>query len=132
MEDLPAGFETGSSFKTPCINPPVYLDYLARQLRRLDVAMKRGSVSHIADAADLHDGGSQADIVINCTGLAAAKLGGVEDSTVFPARGQICLVKNTCRGLVTTSGTDDGPFDVFYVQPRANGRKENTQPHTSG
>jgi len=78
-------------------------------------------LNHIKDAVDLTEDGIKADVVINCTGLMASKLGGVADSKVYPVRGQLCWVKNTCRGLATTSGTDDGDTDVFYVQPRMNG-----------
>jgi D-amino-acid oxidase len=54
----------------------------------------------------------------------ASSLGGVEDKAVYPARGQICIVRNHASAMATTSGTDGGPpdrSDVFYVQPRPEG-----------
>ena len=83
--------------------------------------VKRGIVSHVAEAASLHHTGKPADIVINCTGLSAGKLGGVEDPTVFPGRGQIVTVRNDPGVMTTISGTDDGPDEATYIMQRAVG-----------
>ena len=101
----------------------MYLKYLLDRVKKAGVAVKRGSLSHIMEATNINGNSRRADIVINCTGLGAASLGGVADSQVYPARGQVCLVKNTCRGVVATSGTDDGRFETFYTQPRLNGTR---------
>lgn len=78
-------------------------------------------MNHISEAASLHSSGQPADIVVNCTGLGAHKLGGVADKAVYPARGQIVLVRNTAPAMYTTSGTDDGDEDVMYIMTRAAG-----------
>jgi D-amino-acid oxidase len=83
--------------------------------------MKRGVVTHVAEAADLHHSGKRADIVINCTGLGAQTLGGVEDKKVYPARGQIVVVRNDPKIMTSVSGTDDGPDEATYVMHRAAG-----------
>lgn len=75
----------------------------------------------MADAADLHASGKKADIVVNCTGLLASRLGGVQDETVIPARGQIVLVRNSPGKMMTISGTDDGEDEVMYMMERAAG-----------
>ena len=82
---------------------------------------ERNEIAHIKDAVDLHSSGQKANISINCTGLMAFKLGGVEDKSVYPASGQLRIVKNYFEGLFTTSGSDDGPFETIYVQPRMGG-----------
>ena len=51
----------------------------------------------------------------------ASKLGGVEDKTVVPARGQIVVVRNEAGKMATISGTDDGSDEVSYVMTRAAG-----------
>lgn len=62
------------------------------------------------------------DLVVNCTGLGAAKLGGVEDKTVVPARGQIVVVRNDNGGkMLNLSGTSDGSDEACYVMTRAAG-----------
>ena len=60
--------------------------------------------------------------MVNCTGLMASKLGGVEDKSVVPARGQIVVVRNDARGkMLNMSGTDDGNNEACYVMTRAAG-----------
>ncbi|KAF9057168.1 nucleotide-binding domain-containing protein, partial [Panaeolus papilionaceus] len=60
------------------------------------------------------------DAVVVCAGLGARTLGGVEDTSVYPARGQTLLVHapwlDTCISL---SGGEEGLWT--YVIPRKNG-----------
>lgn len=51
----------------------------------------------------------------------ASKLGGVEDQTVVPARGQIVIVRNDAGKMMGVSGTDDGPDEACYIMTRAAG-----------
>lgn len=83
--------------------------------------VKRGIVKHVADAAKLHHTGKAADLVVNATGLSSLHLGGVEDEKVYPARGQIVLVRNEVGIMASTSGTDDGPDEAVYIMQRAAG-----------
>lgn len=85
------------------------------------VTFKRAVLKHINEAADKHHSGSKADIVLNCTGLASRKLGGVADEKVHPARGQIVVVRNESRGMHSISGTDDGPDEAMYIMRRPAG-----------
>lgn len=82
---------------------------------------KREIFNHIAEAADVHDVGDKADIVVNCTGLSAGKLGGVDDGHMIPARGQTVLVRNEASVMCGSSGTEDGDDEVCYVMQRAAG-----------
>ena len=76
---------------------------------------------HVSEAAAAHHSGHAADLVINCTGLSAAKLGGVEDKSVIPARGQIVIVRNDPGAMFSISGCDDGQDEVAYIMMRAAG-----------
>lgn len=105
------------------IDANVYMPWLFSQCEAKDIKFARTELAHIKDAVNLHSSGQKADVVINCTGLMASKLGGVEDKTVYPARGQLCIVRNHFEGLFTTSGSDDGPFETIYVQPRMGGEQ---------
>jgi D-amino-acid oxidase len=51
----------------------------------------------------------------------ASRLGGVEDKSVVPVRGQIVVVRNDTGKMVAISGTDDGGDEVCYVMTRAAG-----------
>lgn len=83
--------------------------------------IKRGIVEHVSDAADLHHSGQKANVVVNCTGISARKLGGVVDSKVYPARGQIVVVRNDPGVMTSVSGTDDGSDEATYIMQRAAG-----------
>lgn len=86
------------------------------------VVFKRAVFGHIAEAAspDIHPG-KRVDLVVNCTGILASKLGGVQDETVVPARGQIVIVRNDAGKMMDVSGTDDGDDEACYVMTRAAG-----------
>lgn len=51
----------------------------------------------------------------------ASKLGGVEDKSVVPARGQIVIVRNDSGKMIDISGTDDGDDEACYIMSRAAG-----------
>ncbi|KAJ2896518.1 D-amino-acid oxidase-like protein [Zalerion maritima] len=113
---------SGCEFTSVCINTATYLQWLVGRCLASGVALKRCSLSHVASAANLHHSGSPASIVVNCSGLLASRLGGVMDASVTPGRGQIVLVRNSARGLMTTtSGTDDGADELLYIMERAAG-----------
>lgn len=118
---MPKDADSGTSFTSVCINTPMYLSWLVGRCVSHGVVVKRGIVKHIADAAKLHHSDKAADVVINCTGLSAATLGGVEDKTVYPARGQTVLVRNDPKIMASISGTDDGSDEATYIMQRAAG-----------
>lgn len=120
-ERLPPGTISGIAWTSVCINVPMYLAYLVGQCLRNGATLKRAVLNHISEACDMHHSGAKADIVINCSGLLASKLGGVMDRSVFPIRGQVVIVRNDPGYLVTTSGTDDGPDELCYIMTRAAG-----------
>ncbi|KAJ5522617.1 hypothetical protein N7527_006732 [Penicillium freii] len=73
-----------------------------------------------AAASGIHPSG-RVDLVVNCTGLMASKLGGVQDTSVVPARGQIVIVRNDTGKMLDMSGTDDEDEEACYVMTRAAG-----------
>ena len=120
-EDLAPEFDTGTAFTSVCINTALYLPWLASQCLKNGVVLKRSIFKHISEAADAHDSSEKADLVINCTGLSAGKLGGVEDTKMIPARGQIVVVRNEADFMCSGSGCDDGDDETCYVMQRAAG-----------
>ena len=100
----------------------MYLPWLTSQCLKAGVVLKRGVFGHITEAAHAHHSGQKADLIVNCTGLSAGKLGGVEDKSMVPARGQTVLVRNEAIGIVGGSGTDDGDDEICYIIPRAAGK----------
>ncbi|KAJ5374431.1 D-amino-acid oxidase [Penicillium concentricum] len=121
-ESLGPGIDSATVFTSVCINTAIYLPWLVSQCLSNGVIFKRGVFDHILDAtaSGIHPNG-RVDLVVNCTGLMASKLGGVEDTTVVPARGQIVIVRNDAGKMLDMSGTDDGDEEACYVMTRAAG-----------
>ena len=120
--ELPPNISSGISYTSVCINTPQYLHYLLGKCLSAGVVVKRAILSNISEARTLHSSGRKASIVLNCTGLGAATLGGVQDSTVYPARGHVVLLRNDTGGRITfVSGTDDGPDETTYIMQRPGG-----------
>lgn len=86
------------------------------------MVFKRAVFKHVLDAANAHHSGKKADLVVNCTGLSSKKLGGVMDDKLYPARGQIVLVRNDPGYMSSASGTDDGEDEALYIMSRAAGK----------
>ncbi|OAL32485.1 hypothetical protein AYO22_00507 [Fonsecaea multimorphosa] len=105
--ELPAEIDNANSFTSVCINTAIYLPWLVSQCLKNGAILKRAVFKHIADAAapGVHHSGRPADLVVNCTGLSAAKIGGVEDKLVVPARGQIVVVRNPAPAMAAGGGT---------------------------
>lgn len=111
------------SFGSLCINTALYLPWLLSQCLRNGVAFKRKVIQHISDATSVacKPLTGPADLIVNCTGLGASKLGGVADQTVIPARGQVVIVRNESDKIIGTSGTDHGDDETCYLMTRAAG-----------
>ena len=113
--------DSGTAFTSVCINTALYLPWLMSQCLHNKVIVKRAVFKHISEAAHVHHSGRKADLIVNCTGLSAGKLGGVEDANMVPARGQIVVVRNDPGIMCSTSGTDDGADEACYIMQRAAG-----------
>jgi D-amino-acid oxidase len=119
---LGAEIKSATAFTSVCINTAIYLPWLVSQCLKNGVSFQRRYFSHIGEAFRSVNSASRADIVVNCTGLGATTLGGVQDKTVIPARGQIVLVSNDAGGrMIDFSGTDDGDDEACYIMSRAAG-----------
>ncbi|KAM0265140.1 hypothetical protein ACHAQJ_000293 [Trichoderma viride] len=121
QDEVIAGHDSGCEFTSVCINTVIYLSWLVGQCAKNGVVFKRAVLSDIRDAKTLSHTGQPANIIINATALGSFKLGGVEDKTMLPARGQVVVVRNECHPMVATSGTDDGSTEMAYIMQRAAG-----------
>ncbi|GLB39081.1 putative D-amino-acid oxidase [Lyophyllum shimeji] len=132
QDALPAGIAHGSTFTTLTIDTPNYLRYLARRFTSAGGQIVRGSVQHISQVLEggasifstqpgnenLHLMPGAPDAVVVCTGLGTRFLGGVEDKSVHPIRGQTVLVRAPWIDFGRTIGNDDG---WTYVIARRSG-----------
>ncbi|KAL1741838.1 hypothetical protein HDZ31DRAFT_84570 [Schizophyllum fasciatum] len=125
-DSLPPGIAHGISFTTLTIDPPRHLNYLSQRFLAAGGSFVRGSVAHI-DA--LIEGGAAIyagrraqppAAIVNCTGLGARALGGVDDVAVYPVRGQSVRVHAPwVRSVIL--GFGDAPGTHTGVLPRAGG-----------
>lgn len=122
MEKLGPGIKNGSRFTSVCINTAVYLPWLLGQCCKNGVVFKRGTFKHVAEAGYAHHSGEKADAVVNCTGLSSKTLGGVQDDTLYPIRGQVVIIRNDPLAMYSVSGSDDGEDEVAYMMARAAGK----------
>ncbi|KEF55338.1 D-amino-acid oxidase [Exophiala aquamarina CBS 119918] len=120
---LKTGTDSGIEFTSVCINAAIYLPWLVSQCLKDGVVFKRQVFGHITDAAKggVHHSGAAVDLIVDCTGLYASKLAGVEDKTVVPARGQIVVARNVAPAMFPVSGTDDSSEEACYIMTRAAG-----------
>jgi D-amino-acid oxidase len=100
---VPDGYDVGWTFTAPVVEMPVYLDWLA------DTILEGGGTITRMNLSGLPEG---ADVVVNCTGIAARFLAG--DPTVEPVQGQVVLVEQV--GLERWWLDGAGPT---YVVPRS-------------
>lgn len=92
------------------------------QLLKNGAKVKRAVVSDIRQAKNLSHTGRPASVIINATGLGSMKIEGIKDSTMYPARGQVVVVRNEIHPMVLGSGTSGGePGDALYAMHRAAG-----------
>ncbi|RIA85364.1 hypothetical protein C1645_830883 [Glomus cerebriforme] len=86
--ELPFGVEFGIKYKSFSINPSTYLNYFLKTFTSLGGTTQRANLSHLNECIK-----SDTDIVVNYLGIHARTLGCVEDSDVFPARGQTVIAQ---------------------------------------
>ncbi|MEU4195702.1 FAD-dependent oxidoreductase [Kribbella sp. NPDC026611] len=101
----PAGFADGWSYTAPVIDMPTYLPTLVKRLEAAGGTLTRAALSALP---------TEADLVVNCSGLGARLMAG--DPTVTPVRGQV-LTLEPC-GLSEWLIADRGPDELTYVIPR--------------
>lgn len=129
-ESLRPGTTAGFSFTSVCINPAIYLPWLVSQCLQGGVVFRRGDLSHVSEAANIHHSGQNAHLIINCTGLNAGKLGGVVDKNMIPVRGQTVLVRNDSGGDFVMENTEEGSDETCYIMRRAAGKIQHTKEFT--
>lgn len=74
------------------------------------------------DAAYWFDPSKAADLVVNCTGMGASQMRGVQDPGMISVRGQTVLVRNDPECMLGVSGSDEGDEELTYIMKRPGGR----------
>lgn len=114
--ELPAGVAFGISFTTWNFNCPLFLSNFKIYLETLGVVFVRKELTHIVQAYL-----PNTKVVINCTGIGAAKLKGVADTNVYPTRGQVVVVK---APHIKANRMRWGDDYATYIIPRPNSKDQ--------
>ena len=69
-----------------------YLDKLVARIKDLGGTIYRATLSSLASALDIIPG-SPPIAIVNCTGLGSLGLNDVQDTDMFPIRGQVIVLK---------------------------------------
>ena len=105
--ELPPEYAAGFEIDGFIVEPPIYLDWLTSRLVDQGVTITTNAVTSLEDL--------EADVIVNCAGLAARDL--VGDDTMFPIRGQVVAVANPG---INEGVSDESDADrVAYIYPRS-------------
>ena len=105
----PHVFATGYRVEVPVIDTSIYLDYLVARFARAGGVLAEGVEFQL-----LGDVAPEYDLIINCSGVGAARL--VPDADVEPHRGQVAIIAKL--PLPYAIVCDDLP--LMYCIPRRN------------
>ncbi|PVH89412.1 nucleotide-binding domain-containing protein [Cadophora sp. DSE1049] len=110
-EELPSGVKWGASYKTWCVNTPVYLCHLLRRFILNGGRIVQKRLESLSEAFTIVE---NVRTVINCSGV------GFNDPASFITRGQTCLVANTASQTVTRQNAD-GTWTFVIPRPAHGG-----------
>jgi D-amino-acid oxidase len=107
-DEVPAFADWGTRYRTLALDPSIYLHWLQSSCLEKGVVFQRRTLSHIREAFISEDPlTTKPNVVLNCSGVMAAKLGGVLDEKIIPMRGQLVIVANQSKGMWSISGAAD-------------------------
>lgn len=121
---LPEDTKFGFLFKGVIISVPIYLNFLLSRAIENGIRIKRvKAIEQVQDARALHYSNTEADIVVNCSGLIANQLKGYKDAKrTYPVRGQTLHVRNNAAKQLDVQSFGPGfENEMLYIMPRAEG-----------
>ncbi|KAG4426541.1 hypothetical protein IFR04_000423 [Cadophora malorum] len=110
-EELPTGVKWGASYKTWCVNTPVYLSHLMRRFLLNGGSVIQIQLKSLSEAFTIQE---NVRTVINCSGV------GFDDPASFITRGQTCLVANKASHTVTRQNAN-GTWTFVIPRPAYGG-----------
>ena len=109
--ELCEDYSHGYAVQVPMIDTSLYLPYLYQCILEKGGRIINQTIGALEEIAE------NADWVINCTGLGAAKL--TEDPSLYPIRGQIVKIEPVSG--IEYMADDHGPHALAYIIPRSDG-----------
>ncbi|KAG1787789.1 uncharacterized protein HD556DRAFT_1277194 [Suillus plorans] len=127
--EVPAPCKVGAAFTTVTINPFEYLPWLRSELESRGVVFRRQYIRSLDEVKPLV---GKTGLLVNATSLGSRSLIGVEDTTMYPIRGQSIIVERTgleeFLGLTTPDVSVGGGLSELYtsITPRPGLTQMNT------
>ncbi|OAX44934.1 nucleotide-binding domain-containing protein [Rhizopogon vinicolor AM-OR11-026] len=90
--EIPAPYKIGVGFNTVSVNPLEYLPWLRSELESRGVVFRRQYVGSLDEVEPFV---GKNGILVNATSLGSRSLIGVEDTSLYPIRGQSIVVQNS-------------------------------------
>ncbi|KAG7829570.1 hypothetical protein KL920_002429 [Ogataea angusta] len=112
---LPEGVAFGIKYVSWNFNCPKFLEVLKKYLASTGVVFVRRKIQDVDEMFEF------ARTVFNCTGIGARGLGGAEDDNIYPARGQVVVIKTP---HINENRMRWGTEDVTYIIPRPDSQSQ--------
>ncbi|KAG1757241.1 hypothetical protein EDB19DRAFT_1900780 [Suillus lakei] len=121
---IPAPYKVGIAFDTVSINPLEYLPWLRSELEVRGVTFRR---QHIRSLDEVKPFVGKTGLLVNATSLGSRSLIGVEDTALFPIRGQSIIVeRNGLQEFLSARSGAELSEHVTSVIPRPGLNEMNT------
>lgn len=117
-EEIPEPYVAGVAFCTVSVNPQEYIPWLSSELRARDVEFVR---KHVKTLEELRPLVGTNGILVNASSLGSRSIIGVEDTKLFPIRGQSILVQSPQLQEFLATKPDDDAMSAgahAYIIPR--------------
>lgn len=117
-EEIPEPYVAGVAFCTVSVNPQEYIPWLSSELRARDVEFVR---KHVKTLEELRPLVRTNGILVNASSLGSRSIIGVEDTKLFPIRGQSILVQSPQLQEFLATKPDDDAMSAgahAYIIPR--------------
>lgn len=122
--EVPAPYKVGISFNTVTTNPTEYLSWLRSELESRGVVFRR---QYIRSLDEVKPFVGKTGLLVNATSLGSRSLIGVEDTAMYPIRGQSIVVECTgLREFVTVRAGGGLSEQVTSITPRPGLTQTNT------
>ncbi|KAI9570325.1 FAD dependent oxidoreductase [Boletus coccyginus] len=125
QSEIPEPYKSGAEFCTISVNPQEYIPWLKSELLSRGVSFERRQVGSLEELQPLV---GLKGILVNATSLGSRSIIGVEDTKLYPIRGQAILVKSPQIHEFLAVEFDDysGQGEVTYIIPRPGTRYTDT------
>ncbi|EGO03942.1 hypothetical protein SERLA73DRAFT_69752 [Serpula lacrymans var. lacrymans S7.3] len=116
--EIPEGYKSGLSFSTISVSPVFYLPWLTANLVNHGVNFVRKTVRSLDELSYL---AKENGILVNATALGSRSILGIEDTALYPIRGQTILVRcPSLQEFLALEGDEysDEGGEATYIIPR--------------